>query len=132
MSCPKIVTPVNSENCNIVVAKNWKWVFPNKTLFVTFDQPISNQYGLGGRPVVSRAVCNFSVYDSGKNPTTSISIPPCDINKGRSVGFFTKNGNLYIDSYTNLYCAYQIGRNSDGSYLMRSQDGSTISSLYPI
>lgn len=132
MSCPKSPVPVSTQKCSINIPQNWKWIFPDKTIPITFGNPVTNSYNLGGKPVGSRAVCSFEVYDTGTSSSGSKIIPPCDINKGLTQGFFTRNGKLYIDSYTNLYCAYQIGRNSDGSYVMRSQDGATTSTLSPI
>lgn len=119
MSCPKSVVPVNRKNCTMNVPKNWKWIFPDKTILVTFDNPVTNEYNLGNATILSRAVCNFDVHDNNK------IIPSC------SKGFLTGNGNLYIDAESNIYCAYQIGKGADGSYIMRSQDGDTTSMLIP-
>jgi hypothetical protein len=114
--CDSTPDVISTSQCNTTVTKNWTWQFPSQTINIQFSNPISNTYGMQNIPINSRAVCNFSVEGNG--------LPSC------TLGFFTKNGNLYIDCESIIFCAYQIGKKGD-SYIMRSQDGFTTSTLTP-
>jgi hypothetical protein len=115
--CDDSPNPISTSACSMNVPTNWIWKFPSQTISdVTFSNPISNIYGMNGNPVMGRAVCNFSVSGTG--------LPSCVL------GFFTRAGNLYIDTIDSTFCAYQIGKQGN-SYIMRSQDGSTTSTLTP-